>query len=559
MILTYLPMKSLKHFLIVLGIAGTVSAATAQTTNIILQTDFDGDAGQGNYANNYGYVAAGSSAGLVAAGYSGGITGGTGVGGTTNNSISANYTLLPFDSNWTSPSLAYVYAVLGNGTQFGRPMAPITPTAVMSSLVLSADLQVIGFLPGLTNTDVSVTKVQFLDSGNNVIFDFSGDAGYVGSNYVHIAVPLSSLAYGGDNGGDATHPQSDFTNAAVVGSISNFTIEFAVKGLPIGVIGGTGTNLISPPFGFTTNGVLNVDNIELVQTGNTVPTPTVEKVIWQSDFDTAFPNGGGYGFSYRDGSPGASGTFSTNLAGGFGGSASFEYTVDLSPWSSSPPSSYSGFGTGATERPIPYALSSSNKASYRVYLAAKVGGASAGVTNVPGVMDLLFFVPPGTLTPSNAQAAVVFDLNPTMAFTTNWQSYVYDGAAMPIGVNNGGSQALFNQYFSHVNQLQVQVVPQGNPNVATLFGYDNNNTVDIDNIKVVQLVPGLPPLTVVGTNNQVRVIWTDPTTGGTAQLQGATNVAGPYLNVSGAASSGASPYLVPSGGKQQFFRTVWVP
>ena len=30
-----------------------------------------------------------------------------------------------------------------------------------------------------------------MDSDNNVIFDFTGDAGFVGSNYVHIAVPLS--------------------------------------------------------------------------------------------------------------------------------------------------------------------------------------------------------------------------------------------------------------------------------------------------------------------------------------------------------------------------------
>ena len=47
-----------------------------------------------------------------------------------------------------------------------------------------------------------------------------------------------------------THPVSDFTNAAVVGSIDSFTIEFAVKGLPVGVIGGTGTNLISAAFWF---------------------------------------------------------------------------------------------------------------------------------------------------------------------------------------------------------------------------------------------------------------------------------------------------------------------
>ena len=80
-------------------------------------------------------------------------------------------------------------------------MTAITPTPVLASFILSADLQLSGLLPSLTNADVTITKVQFLDDDDNVIFDFTGDAGLVGSNYVHIDVPLSSLAYGGAKGG----------------------------------------------------------------------------------------------------------------------------------------------------------------------------------------------------------------------------------------------------------------------------------------------------------------------------------------------------------------------
>ena len=547
-------LSRITRLLAALGVASLMSTAGAQTTNIILQTDFDGDAGEGNFSNDYGYCVAGSSAGSVLAGYTGGITAGVGVGGTYANSISPDYTLLPSDPNWTNPSLAYVYAVVGNGTQFGSPMTAITPTAVLGSLILSADFQVSGLLPSLTNADVTITKVQFFDSGNNVIFDFTGDAGYVGSNFVHVAVPLSSLSYAGD----ATHPVSDFTNAAVIGSIASFTIEFAVKGLPVGVIGGTGANLISPPFGFTSTGSLVVDNIELIQTGNTVPTPMQEQVIWRANFDSTFPNTAVYGFHYRDGTDTASGIVSTNMGGGTGGSNSLEYTVDLSSWSSTPPVSYSGFGVGATENPLPFVLASTNKASYRVYVAAKAGGILSGAsTNIPAVMDLLFTVPAGAESPSNTSPAVVLDLNPSLTLTTNWQSFVFDN--MAIGVNNGGSQALFNQYVSKVNQMQVQVVAQGSPNVATIFGYDSNNTVDIDNIKVVQLVQGLPPVSVTSTAGQVKIYWTDPTTGGFAQLQSSTNVSGPYLNVPGETSDAASPYTVPAGSTQQFFKTVWIP
>jgi len=54
-------------------------------------------------------------------------------------------------------------------------------------------------------------------------------------------------------------------------------------------------------------------------------------------------------------------------------------------------------------------------------------------------------------------------------------------------------------------------------------------------------------------------MWADPTTGGLAKLQSATSVAGPYLDVPGAGSAMASPYTVPPGSQQKFYRTVWVP
>jgi hypothetical protein len=50
--------------------------------------------------------------------------------------------------------------------------------------------------------------------------------------------------------------------------------------------------------------------------------------------------------------------------------------------------------------------------------------------------------------------------------------------------------------------MEVQLTVEGSPNVGTVFGYDANNTVDIDNVKVVQLVPGLAPLTIIQNNGQ---------------------------------------------------------
>jgi hypothetical protein len=230
-------------------------------------------------------------------------------------------------------------------------------------------------------------------------------------------------------------------------------------------------------------------------------TPEAEKVIWQADFDSTFPNGGGHAFSFRDGSPSASASLSTNLTGGVGGSASVECTVDLSSWSSSRPGSYSGFGVGVSEHPIPCLLTSADKASYRVYLSAKVGGTGAGIARVPANVDLNFFTP----------SRQVFDLTSPLVLSTNWQQYIFDGATnLQIATWLSGARQLFRQNVTNINKMELQITVPGNPDVGTLFGYDANNQVDIDNIKVVELVPKPAPRALRQTNGQTKVTC-DPT------------------------------------------------
>lgn len=99
-------MKTIQKILGVVSTVGMLSVASAQTTNVILQTDFDGDAGQGNYSYSYGYCVAGTSAGPAATGFAGGsIQPGIGVGGTSANYVSPDYTQLPTDPNWSNPNI----------------------------------------------------------------------------------------------------------------------------------------------------------------------------------------------------------------------------------------------------------------------------------------------------------------------------------------------------------------------------------------------------------------------------------------------------------------------
>lgn len=555
-------MKIIQHIIVVAAMIGMLSTISAQTTNIILQTDFDGDAGQGNLVADtptYAFIYAGTDA---SGGQNGGaplpvfvnyqdITNGIGVGGSYAFQFSPDYTDLATDPGWLDAT-TWATAEIAGGVSFGAPINPITPTSALDSLILSADVQSVGVVSGQYGANVLINSLQFKDVDGNIIFDFNGYGTWAStSGFTHLSVPLSNLTYASDS----LNPVTDLTNADVVGSIVSFTVVFQVSDL-VGTIGAGGNQEV-PIFGFTNTGALLIDNIELAQIVNTnpptPPTPTVEQTIWQANYDTTFPTGS-YGYHDRDGNDTASGNWAVNPTGGIGGSASSEYTVDLSSWSTNPPSNYSGFGIGANENPIPYTLTSSSKASYRLYFSAKVGGTSDGVTSVPAQIDLSFF---NVTTNTTIE---VYDLVSTFALSTNWQSFVFDGGTnMQVATWNAQFQQLFNQNVTNVNQIEVQLGVNGSPNIATLFGYDADNTIDIDNIKVVQLVPGLAPLTIVQTNGQTQITWADPTTGGTAKLQSATSVAGPYTDVAGASSATASPYTVPSGGQQQFYRTVWIP
>jgi hypothetical protein len=151
-----------------------------------------------------------------------------------------------------------------------------------------------------------------------------------------------------------------------------------VNGLPVGSIGGTGANPISRRLlGSPDTGALVVDNIQLIQTGNTVPTPTQEELIWQANFEhhlSQWQCGLRLSVSrwlrqcHRNSDDKHRGrSRGRELARIHGRPRFLEQHVH--------PSSYSGFGVGATEKfRFPSCLTSSNKASYRVYLAAEAGG-----------------------------------------------------------------------------------------------------------------------------------------------------------------------------------------
>ncbi len=530
--------------LLMLCIAGFASGAFAQSTNLLFGTDFEGTGINDNLTSSYGYAYAGGNLGNAVSAFTGGITPDVGVTNSLAFDGMPDFTGTASDPNYTN-SASYTYSGTDDYIQFGAPLNPVSPTSDLSSLVLSFDAEALGLDPSVTNTTLFFNQLNITTNGVTAV-QFTGGSFTIGSNFTHFDVPLSQLTL--QSGSIA-----DLTNAAEVATIDGLVTDFRVTE-ELGTI----QKDRRPVWGFDANNQLIVDNIYLRQVTGTVLPPLYERLLWQVNFDDQKPDNV-YGFVFRDGPNFATTSVTTNDTDGIGGSAALTVTADLSSWATNPPVSYSGFGPGVGHS-IPYTLTNTNKSGYRVYWSAKAGGLLDGVTSAPGNASIQFLVPPGTLTPSNSTSQLVLELAPNVTLTTNYTSFVFDGSAAPIGIYNGGSQAMFNQYISKVNLIQVQAQYNGSPDIGTLFGYDADNTMSVDNVKVVEIVQGVAPPSIVASNGVIKVYFTDPiNSDGTTKLQSAANVTGPYTDVPGETSGAKSPYTVPAGSSQLFFRTQWVP
>ena len=122
-------------------------------------------------------------------------------------------------------------------------------------------------------------------------------------------------------------------------------------------------------------------------------------------------------------------------------------------------------------------------------------------------------------------------LNFDVSVKTNWQTF---SSTLNKGANGGGSVAAFAQNLTNINSIQPNFQVTG---VLGDFGFDNDNYVIIDNVSLVRLQLGLPPLTITRSNNTVIVTWSGP-----AKLQGANNVVGPYTDLTGVTNSCTSDH-----------------
>jgi hypothetical protein len=131
---------------------------------------------------------------------------------------------------------------------------------------------------------------------------------------------------------------------------------------------------------------------------------------------------------------------------------------------------------------------------------------------------------------------------------SNWvtSSYILNSGVVGIG-----SKAAFATNHA-VTQVRIQSQIENAASEAD-WEFDANNTLIVDNIRLERIYVGTPPLSIVRSNNNVVVSWAPPSSG-TAKLQSADSITGPWTDVSGA----TSPYSSPIGSAPKFFRTQWV-
>jgi hypothetical protein len=112
--------------------------------------------------------------------------------------------------------------------------------------------------------------------------------------------------------------------------------------------------------------------------------------------------------------------------------------------------------------------------------------------------------------------------------------------------------AAFNQNVGLIDGVQPNFQITG---ASGDYGTDSDNTVALDNVRLVRLVVGLPTLTITRSGTSAILSWGVPSTG-SAKLQSAPSLNGPWTDVT---PTPPNPYTKSMSDAPRFFRTQWVP
>jgi hypothetical protein len=503
--------------LLIISFCACAASLFGQTTNLISLTTFEAD-GRPRFGYQYHYTYGGADPGS-SDGIFNTLYYDPNDFGLTNAMGQYTFDDTIFDGFLAAnPGGGFGYG-FGGGANFDNDTTKFISTN-REDYIISFDCRVEGLQPGTTSANGQF-QLRFdspddtiqppdPDSSSDTLLQVNIDLS-AGSNWTHYAYTL-------DQGGIGGGSEEDF---ALYQSVIN-NINFAM-------------NWNNPDaFGYDGDNAIYLDNVRLdvIQRAATNPPPIVDIPILFWNFDDK-PVTYNYAYTYSQNNTPEFTAQAFFGPLGVGDSNANVMTFDDSIFTNGAPA-YAGAGSGFSGPMDATQFTSTNLGSYRLEFDYRVLGLDPSKTSTPGQMQL------GIRTNGNAVLTLNFDVT----LKSNWQTF---SATLNKGANGGGSAAAFAQNLTRIDSVQpnfqITAVPFD-------YGLDGDNTVIVDNVRLVRQQVGLPPLTISSSGGNVLVTWSGP-----AKLQSAPSVSGPYTDVTGA----TSPYSPPATGAARFFRTQWVP
>jgi len=415
----------------------------------------------------------------------------------------------------------------GYGTGFGGPLNWNYDFAMLSTnladYILSFDARVEGLADGQ-----STANGQFQLQWNYGSKFFQNNFNFQpGSNWTHFATTLDEI---GNEGGTVSNWVYMLQNSQLSALQFNINLDHP-----------------NSQFGWDDYNFILVDNLklEVLQYAGPPPPPppTVPFAIldWNLDDKPGWGYYGGYNWSQNSYLP--TFTYSATAAGlGVGGSIGWVLTMDNSALAAPNTPAWSGGGTGGGG-PVDYSrFGSGDLKAYQISFDSRAEGLNPTRTDPTTCRLQLFLDSP------NGNMRVDFDV----PGGSNWVTTTY---LLSEGSFGTGSKAMFATNYNTITGLRTQWQIENSSSEAD-WGYDADNALIVDNIKLVYNAVGCPPLTITPNGSDVILSWEPLNTLGYAKVQKAPNITGPYDDVPGATNS---PVTLPAASATGFFRTKWVP
>lgn len=305
-------------------------------------------------------------------------------------------------------------------------------------------------------------------------------------------------------------------------------------------------------FGYDWDNALYLDNIklEVVSRPIVTETPTYAKAIvdWNMDDKPAWSEWH-YDWSQNENKAIFTGGNATGSnTEGVGGSTAWFLAMDTSTfWENTP--QWAGGGSGGNG-PADYTLlDTADMAAYRVSFDARAAGLAPDVLTTQAALQVFFDVADDTLTvDDNTDPEFLgrFDF-PIGRLTADWQTYSF--TLSKAGADDA-AKANFAQFYNKISAVRTQW--QIENATSTDWGFDADNALYVDNIRIERVYQGLSPISYAQDGADMVLTWANATTG-TTTLQAAPVVTGPYIDM---ATEGAT-LRVSVTEAQKFFRLVW--